>query len=117
MIAELKETQCCGIRELDGVMEQSAEESVTDAAQAWFEDDMDGAFIFFSVTNNSSRGRDMVEFIEKHDLGTVAKMRPTINPNSDNMLTMYVWTVNKSHFKSFWHKTDRYKEDYKDNDW
>lgn len=113
------ETECCGIREMNGVMDSNnAEEAVTDAAQNWFEGNKEGAFIFFSVIDKAEIGDEIAEHIVKNQLGSVVKMRPTLNPNSENILTMFVWTVNKSNFKSFWHKTERYKKHYKDdNNW
>lgn len=106
-MAYLAETECCGIRELDGVEEQSAERSALDAAYYWFEHDKDGAHIFFSVTNRKLHGKNLAAYIIKNKLGTVIKTSPTKNPNSGNMLTMWVWTVNKATFRAFWDKHRR----------
>lgn len=102
-MAELVETQCCGIRELDGVQGSNAGEIVLNAAQQWCEDDMDAAFIFFSVIDMyASTGKALQEYIKKQKLGSVTRMRPTHNPNSGNMLTMYVWRVNKTNLRRYW---------------
>lgn len=115
-MANLIKTECCGIRELDGVASSSsARECVIDAAEKWHEEDMDGAFIYFS-TVHTDRGAEVGAYIRKYKLGVVTKMRPTLNPNSDNMLSMWVWTVNKKNFLAYWHKTNRYKENYKSED-
>jgi hypothetical protein len=112
-MAHLKETECCGIRELDGIMsDNDARKSVVDAAEQWHEEDVDGAFVFFSSFGSSTAGQNIAAYIEKYKLGTVMKTRPTLNPNSGNVLTMWVWTVNKRNFRRFWRKTKRYKENY-----
>lgn len=115
-IASLESTECCGIRELNNIMECStAREAVVDAAEEWYENGKDGAYIFFSTTNESRIGHAIAIYIEKYKLGVVHKTHPTRNPNSENMLTMWVWTVNKANFQAFWHKTRRYKKEYKEN--
>lgn len=90
-----------------------ARTTIMDAAEQWHEEDMDGAFIFFSTTNDNKKGADVAAYVEKYKLGVIVKMRPTRNPNSENMLTMWVWTVNKKNFLSYWHQSTRYKENYK----
>lgn len=115
-IADLVATRCCGIRELNGIEDCStAREAVVDAAEGWFEEDKDGSYIFFSTTNEHRIGHATAAYIEKYNLGVVHKTRPTRNPNSENMLTMWVWTVNKKNFEAYWHKTNRYKKEYKSN--
>jgi len=105
-MAWLESTQCCGIRELDGVMSaDNAMQALVEAAESWYENDNDGAYIFFSVTNKSKRGDEMAALIKKLRLGTVLVTKATKNRNSGNMLRMYVWTVNKNNFKSFWLKS------------
>lgn len=117
-IASLIETECCGIRELNGVMScKTAREAIVDAAEDWFTDDKDGAFIFFSTTNNSKIGSQIGAYITKYRLGTWMRTRPTLNPNSDNMLTMFVWTVNKQNFVRYWKNTKRYKANHVDDDY
>lgn len=92
---------------------KEAREAIVDAAEDWFTEDKDGAFIFFSATSDSRMGLKIEAYINKYNLGVVHKSRATRNPNSDNMLTMWMWAVNKRNFKEFWHKTNRYQKNYK----
>lgn len=76
-----------------------------EAARDWFEEDVDGAFIFWSTANHSIlqvRGAEIATYIEKHKMGKVHKTSSMRNPNSEHMLTMWIWEVNKSAFKKFW---------------
>ncbi len=115
-ICDLVETECCGIRELTPIMDcNEAREAIVDAAEDWFDKDKDGAFIFFSATSDSRMGHEVAAYIEKYNLGVVQKTHAMRNPNSDNMLTMWCWAVNKRNFKSYWHKTNRYTKNYKEN--
>lgn len=116
-MATLENTRCCGIGELHRVeSSRSAKDKVLDAAEAWFEDDAKGAFIFFSVTASYKRkGTELAAYIKKHNLGTVHKTRPTINSSTSNILTMYVWTVNKKTLQAFWEK-NKEARGYYDND-
>lgn len=115
-MAYLRETDCCGIRELTEVMgSETARDAVIDAAEGWFEKDMDGAYIFYSVTSDSKIGHAIESYIGKYKLGMVHKTHSTRNPNSENMLTMWVWTINKTNFKAYWHSTKRYAKKYKND--
>lgn len=103
-MASLQETHCCGIRELNHVQDvSSAKEAIADAARDWFDNDRDGAFIFYSVTKDYlQKGDGIKKYIEKKELGTVFKTRSLRNPNSENLLTMYLWQVNKKNFEKFY---------------
>lgn len=116
-MAYLRETDCCGIRELSDVMGcDNAREAVVDAAEWWFEKDKDGAYIFYSVTSDSRIGHAIESYIAKYKLGVVQRTHSTRNPNSENMLTMWMWTINKTNFKAYWHNTKRYAKKYKNRD-
>lgn len=103
-MAYLAETQCCGIRELDEIQDTSSgERAVLDAAEDWFGYDNQRAFIFYS-TVRGTRGEEITQYIRKHRLGVVKKMPPTMNGNTDNLLTMWVWAPNKQNFERWWIK-------------
>lgn len=105
-MAELVETQCCGIRELNDIqVDSDSEKTIKDAARDWFENDMDGSFIFFSVTElYVAKGKDIAKYIKQHKLGKTHKTKSTKNPNSGNMLTMWMWEVHKTNFQKFYAK-------------
>lgn len=92
---------CCGIKEIDGIMGYKPETIFKDIAHTWFDNDYGYAYIFFSTTSPSKSGHNLATYITKHKLGTITKMRPVKNGNTENMLTMWVWTVNKKNFKAY----------------
>lgn len=111
-MAHLQKTHCCGIRELDGVQGCTALQAAIDAANDWFAGEVrNGAYIFFSTTSGHKIGHNLAVFIEEHGLGKVIQTKPNRNPNSGNLLTMWVWTVDKKNFKAFWNKFGEKEED------
>ncbi len=113
-ICNMDAITCCGVLELDGIMQcETAREAVVDAAEGYFEEmGYHAAYIIYTTTGDSRIGHAMTRYIAKYRLGTVHKTRPTVNGNTNNIVTMWVWTVNKKGFESFWHKTNRYTKNY-----
>lgn len=102
--------------ELDGVMGcDTAREAVVDAAEGYFQETTNRrSFILYTTTGNSRIGHAITRYIAKYKLGAVQKTRPTLNGNTGNMVTAWMWSVNKKNFEAYWHKTNRYKKEYKD---
>ena len=99
-------TNCCGIREIDGLEANPEEHEMADfldnIVSEWFDgvggdsSRTQGAFMFFSCTSSYSECAEMlIALIKKHKLGTVQQSLEKLNPNSDNHLTMYMWSVAK----------------------
>ncbi len=104
-MASLESTKCCGIRELNGVQGDAAETVLHQAPYHWFEDDMDAAFIFFSVVENHlEKGQDLAALIKKLKLGKINKIQAARNPNSGNLLHMYVWTADQTAVRNYYRK-------------
>lgn len=93
-MASLTTTTCCGIRELSGLEGYSLREVLEGCARDWFLNNRDGIHIFFSTTGNYRTGHNLEAYIKKHALGAVLRTKAARNPNSGNLLTMWVWTVN-----------------------
>lgn len=106
-MAFLVETECCGIRQLEGIQGNSAELNCAQAAEGWFGGDLDGAFIFFSAVRGYDEGKELTGYIRKNKLGKVFKTDALRNPNSGNMLTMWVWQVDKISFKRWWNNKNQ----------
>jgi hypothetical protein len=116
-ICDLEPITCCGILELHGVEScKTAREAVVDAAEGYFEEvDLTRAYILYTTTGDSRIGLAITQYISKYRLGVVQKTRPTLNNNTGNMVTAWMWSVNKRNFESYWHKTNRYIKNYKNN--
>ena len=93
MVGTLHRTSCCGLREYEGLDDlNTAEEALLDMHEAW--DDMEGAFIIFTDPTCEPGGERLCKYITRYRLGKVTKIRAKINPNSNNMLRVYIWAVN-----------------------
>lgn len=56
----------------------------------------------FGFPPSTKRYGDLfANYIEKNRLGTVVRSREVVNPNSSNLLTTYVWTVNPRNLGKF----------------
>lgn len=87
---EIRMLQCCGIKELTGIQMASNMRELIRASKTHA-----AAFIVFSTVSGSNGGT-FTTYIRKHKLGTVTKMRANKNPNSQNMLSMWVWRVDRA---------------------
>ncbi len=99
----LHSTECCGIREADGIQgARSVEEMMLGICQSYYEESEDSAFIFFSCTTKYQKGEMLQRFIKKNNLGEVVKMGPSNNPNSGNNLKMFMWQVDQRELKKYY---------------
>ncbi len=117
---------CCGIAEMHGIQGADPKQALVDylSSLAFIEDgsydvnyrwvkydkpkvtwDPIEPFIFFSdASKKKTYGRAMVAFLKKNKLGTVTKIATKRNNNSGNMLTMWVFTPNRSKLKKWYAK-------------
>ena len=107
----LKDLECCGIKELDGIKESenTAKRSVLyiAGAQRVAEKEDDGdefAFIIFSDTYSAPRGKALANYITKNKPGSIRKTLSRENPNSGNDLTVWVWAIHQNNLKAWFKK-------------
>lgn len=112
----IERLECCGLFELCGIQSTTPKEAVLAVCRNWFDDDEQGAYILFTTVEGSN-GRKLAQYIRDNKLGEVNKQRPAVNANTGNMLTFWVWRVDKRVLESFWKKNkpkdedDEYDED------
>lgn len=106
----LKDTSCCGLKEIDG-LSCSPEQTVDELCEELFEepvscfiDNPDMAFILFTDAVKYKNGQELARFIQKHDLGTVYGARARTNPNSGNKIKAWIWSPNKRKLKAYYRK-------------
>lgn len=110
-----EEISCCGIKEISDVQaihnyKDELIELIKDedngGDEEWFEEGRykGPAYAFFSTIQSSDKGDLLMKFIKDHKLGEVKKMRPRVNPNTSNTLTMYCWGINKKNLYTFYVK-------------
>ncbi len=103
--------ECCGIKEIDRISGYLPDRILKDICQDWF-DDTPRAFLIFSCTNTEKAGKRLANYIKRNDLGVTHRMRPRLNPNSGNILHMWVWSVNNRKFKKFGKKKNWYQKEW-----
>jgi len=91
---EVRPTTCCGLRELNGIIEYTTPEAILEHAVPQFRG-TDGAFMMFSCPTSNSIGRKLAEFIKDNEFGVVTESPVRRNPNSGNMLRVFMWALNK----------------------
>ncbi len=100
----LEGTCCCGIKEVDQIGHyRSDRRLLKDLGLKFFggrvgDNDYytqnDSAFLLFSTIGKKTIGERTAALIQKEKLGTVSFVGKRKNPNSGNMLSMWVWAVN-----------------------
>ena len=60
------------------------------------------AYLLFSGVFPHQYGPDFKSFILENNLGTVMETRPTRNPNSNNLVIIYIWTVDRDKLMAWW---------------
>lgn len=100
---------CCGLGELAGVM--SVDLASEASRRAYLQKLMNslqsfgGKFLVFSVVAEKDNDGEfelfghhapyLLSLIARHKLGTVVEAGEGVNPNSGNLLKVYVWTLDK----------------------
>lgn len=105
----IQDMQCCGIREMDGLLDSSKE-----TVQEFCSDiDSDSSYngrpwprfryaIFSDIGPKHTRGNPLASYIRRHKLGKVVSTNWNVNPNSDNPLKVWVWTLDGKMLKKWW---------------
>lgn len=106
-MAELGNLSCCGIYELVGISNLAPERAVQDLLKdigynGPLPSDADTPlrYVIFSQAGNgkvfgphNGYGSDLVSYIKKYKLGTLATLPAGINPNSGNILKVWLWKL------------------------
>lgn len=101
---------CCGILELDGLREyRTAEDVLQDFVRETVIPDEHGhilqrnpgAFVLFSEARSGKYALKLKEVILKERLGAVFVSPSRRNPNSLNMIRVYLWTIDQARLKKY----------------
>lgn len=113
-MAYLDDTNCCGIKEIDGLEgEHNPHYVLRGILRDWWNGGYhegsgygNCAFIFFSTTNHYTKGigKTLTDYIHAHKLGRVTRSRPLVNPNSGNKVTMWMWELSKRNIAAWCRK-------------
>ena len=96
----VRNTSCCGMSELVNIAKQKTpEEVLLKTSNSIITQKR--SFIIFSCPTQDKIGGELKEYIEKEQLGPVFESEEVVNPNSNNNLRVYMWTVATDAFKKW----------------
>lgn len=102
MTVTLDETKCCGVKEIDGLSyTDTPQEALKDVWDSYHNRGNDCRFMIFTGVTNEKYGQKFRNLIIKEKLGKVIETESKVNPNSDNPIKVWVWTINKTNFKNY----------------
>ncbi len=116
-MATLEETPCCGVQFIDSIQDETPESTLVAVCAKKYEEgenewgDYDEpwrqAFLIFTDNvSDSDNGKDLEDYIKEHKLGTVKATRQRRNPNTENMIKVWIWTPNERNLKAWYRKHD-----------
>lgn len=107
---DCRRTTNCGTYEINGVrqfatryhrtffqqLRENCEHLARDFGHGWV---LPGTFTFSDAKSRRRRtptkGEIFARYIREHDLGSVVEGDWTVNPNTDNLIKVFVWNVNR----------------------
>jgi hypothetical protein len=96
----IEQTNCCGFKEIDGLNDNTAKESLNQVCEDFFNGE-DAAFLFFTGVSKKRYGQNFKRLITKLKLGKIIETEAKRNPNSGNKIKAWIWSVNKPKFKQY----------------
>lgn len=61
-------------------------------------------FVLFSDIGPTKTGNALMKYIQENKLGTVVKIKSATNPNTGNLVSPYIWTVQIQKFQAWGRK-------------
>lgn len=95
-MSTINHTSCCGVKEIDGISSTKPKSTIRDVILRHANGTFGAVYIFTSASEEFGKrkyGEKLKKEIEKMKLGHVYASTPTLNLNSGNMLTTFLWTV------------------------
>lgn len=108
---QLNRTMCCGLRELHGIQDIAPDqrgyvrsftssEIISFVVTQMTHNGRNGAFVTFAAADGhgpmfNKVGEDLAKYIRAKKLGTLSAPRASRNPNSENMLRVWLWRVDR----------------------
>lgn len=84
----------CGVSMLSGINGSTPEQIVNKVLKERSVNDykkIREAFVVFSDTDNAAGGNELCRYIKDNKLGAILEMGPRMNPNTGNMIKIWVW--------------------------
>ncbi len=92
----------CGVYQLEDldyecseIISNVAQDIIDGEEEGWDTDEKKYAFLVFSDSDRSKNGLELCKYIRDHKLGSCLQSRAKTNPNTDNLIRVWVWGVNR----------------------
>lgn len=100
----LNNTSCCAVDEINGIDEKPKDVLISICDEKYGGGDSKQAFIIFTDNvTEYSHGENLAKYIKKNKLGSLQVTRARKNPNSGNLVKVWIWTPNERKLK-MWYK-------------
>lgn len=73
------------------------------------------AYYIFSDTGNANYGRKLANYIQRNKLGTTITTRVKRNPNTNNKVTVWLWSINRQRTTTLFNKRFKAEHGYYPN--
>ena len=89
---------CCGVDEAEEIRCNTPEQNLEYMFLGMADSEWRRAFIIFTDHKQQTYGKALAKYIKKHKLGKIHVTRSKRNPNTDNMIRVWVWDFNKKNW-------------------
>lgn len=95
----LESTSCCGLDIFDGL--SNPLQVLNKICRERYSDGGTQAFVCFTDTVSNGNGKNLCDYINKNKLGVVISTRQKKNPNSGNVIKVWIWSPNERNLKAW----------------
>lgn len=119
----------CGVREIDGLANRSPKKALQQIyweaidrdeinSVDWRNDGLlNFAFMMFSGVIKENYAQKFKKYLLDNKLGEVIETKTKTNPNSNNDIRVYVWTINRKTYSQWYGENKPTKEEIKEFDY
>lgn len=102
---DIRSTSCCGLSDIDYLKGTKPKEAIAKICTDRELNDTPPFYLFSGVVKEKY-GENFKKYILKNKLGKIIETPTRINPNSDNRIKAWVWSVNNKEIKR-WAKENK----------
>tara|TARA_B100000508_G_scaffold136474_1_gene129563 strand:- start:481 stop:810 length:330 start_codon:yes stop_codon:yes gene_type:complete len=94
MSVDVTRLDCCAVAEIDQLAD-TGRGTFMELMDEWDKSYFNGAFFIFTDNHHYDCGKKFAAYLRRHKLGTVKTVGTRKNPNSGNVVTVWVWMFNR----------------------
>lgn len=100
---------CCGAGEIHGLMGNPKlfMRELLPRMHRYDGEQFNGIYLMYSDINTCQRGETLTKYILENKLGDIATLPPQTNPNSGNLLKVWLWSIDFKVLDAWKEKDDK----------